>query len=137
MTHLTVTTGAIKLLCSIRDTGQHLINERGVAPNAIGLHDTSTHGPSHNWLMEVLKREGLGVAEPVFTFDQILADWMVREVTVVTGGMGMMAGLLPSIVVIAHNMAIHASLRVITQIGEPLPFVKGKGPCPEKYPEEG
>jgi hypothetical protein len=137
MTDLAMAVGATKLLISILLTCQHLADAPRMTAHTIVLNNPGTHRTDHNGLMKILKREGFGVSKPILALDQVFTDGMVRKMTVVTGGMGMMARLLPAIIVFAHNMAIHASLRVIAQIGEPLPFIKGKRPCPEKDPEEG
>ncbi len=87
--------------------------------------------------MKILEREGLGMTEAIFALDQIFTHRMARQMTVIACGVSVMAGLLPAIILFTHDMTIHTGLGFISQVGEPLPFVKGKSPDPEKYPEEG
>ena len=79
-----------------------------------------------NRLMEVLERKSLTVAEAMFDLREILADQVMRHMAVVAGGRSMMRALSPAIVLIPHDMAIHAGGRVIRQVTGAFGIVKRK-----------
>ena len=70
-------------------------------------------------------REGKGMMESVHRLDIILADEIVRGVTVITDGHMFVAGFDPSVKVILHDMAVGAGFRRITHVGKALGVDEG------------
>jgi hypothetical protein len=54
-----------------------------------------------------------GMPETVIRFDRVLPDDVVRGVTVVASRCVVMAGLDPTVVLLAHDVTIHAGLRIV------------------------
>ena len=75
---------------------------------------------------KILRRKRLGVVPAVFRFGDILADKIVRQMTVDTGRRRVVTGLLPRIELRRHDMAVHTSGRGSAKIRETLPVVEGK-----------
>jgi hypothetical protein len=61
-----------------------------------------------------------------------LTDEIVRHVAVVAGREGMVAGFLPTIKVLAHNVAIDAYLGFIRYVGCSAPGIKSKSTSAQK-----
>mgnify|MGYP007068291810 CR=1 FL=1 len=74
--------------------------------------------------------------EAVFAFGEIFGNEALGHVALVAGGRRVVAGLLPSVVWIAHDMAVRAGFRLAAQIGEPLAFAKGVCARPQERAEQ-
>jgi predicted Zn-dependent protease with MMP-like domain len=133
---LAVAAGATEIVAAVFITRTHLADECGVTADAVVLDDTGAYWPGHNGLVKILKRESLGVSEAVFSLDQIFCHRMTGQMAVVAGGVGVVAGLLPAVIMVTHDMAVHAGLRFIAKVGEPLTFMKGIRPCSDKNSEQ-
>ena len=66
-----------------------------MALHAVTLQDPSVLFLDHDRFLKFLRREGQGVMVAIFSLGNIFADKIMREVTIDTGGGGMMTGLLP------------------------------------------
>src|SRR5207247_2511140 len=64
--------------------------------------------------------EALGVPKAIFGLDEILGNHPMGYMTVVTGGHSVMTGLLPTVVLFAHDVTIDAGARIATQVREAL-----------------
>src|SRR5262245_40784160 len=69
--------------------------------------------PDHQRVAIVLQSEPLGVPEPVLGLGIVFVREVVRRVAVVADGDGMVAGLLPAVVVVAHDVAVDARPGVV------------------------
>src|SRR5262245_27667979 len=90
-----------------------------VTLDAVEFEDASVARSDPDWLVEVFQRERLGVPEAVLRLGHVFADKVVRQVTVHAGGVGMVAGLLPAVVLLVHDMAIGTRARVAAEIRPP------------------
>lgn len=92
----------------------------GMTLDAIGLQDVGVAGLDADGFVEVLERKSIRVPEAVACFRQVFAHKIVRDVAVVAGCDGMMAGLLPTVVVFAHDMALHTGTGIVAEVGRAL-----------------
>ena len=99
-------------------------NERLMAPDAVVLHDSQTAGLDLDRLVKILKRKALAVPQAMLDLDQILAYKIVRHVAIVARRRRVVRALSPAVVLIAHDMAIHARSRVVRQVAQPLGIVE-------------
>src|SRR5262249_26988471 len=97
-----------------------LMNDVGVALDAVLLHVSGAPRFDADRLREVLQCEPLRVPEAVLRLCQVLASKIVWDVAVVADGDGMVARLLPAVVMLAHDVAVDARLRVVAEVREAL-----------------
>src|SRR5688500_8937191 len=88
--------------------GQYFMNKVGMAVQAVFLHDSAAHVAHLNRFVEILPRQALGMPESVFRRDVILAEKIVLQMAIHAFGDGVMPGLLPSVVLRLHDLAVDA-----------------------------
>ena len=123
MTDGGVTVDAIRCLAARRLVPEDIVYQVMVTVDAVGLKDPQTNGPEANRLREGLQSEALGVPETVLSLDEIFRNERMRNMAVITGRHGMMAGFLPAIVLVTHDVTVNARLGVVTQVGKALGIV--------------
>ena len=74
----------------------------------------------------VVKRERQRMKEAIVGFGDPLADWIMREMAVVTDRNVVMAGFLPGIVRLLHHMTVDAGLGIVAEITRPFTVAKGE-----------
>lgn len=101
------------------------LNHLSMALNAVVLQNGSVLAVNANRLVEVLQGKPLGVPEAVLCLGEILANKVVGQMTIHATGCSMVTGLLPAIVLLAHDMTVHASLGIAAEIAEPFTVING------------
>lgn len=89
------------------------IDQPGVTTHTIFLQDREIFWFDADWLLKILQGKAFGMPKTVFHFSQIFGDKFMGNVTIVAGSGGVMAALLPAIILIPHDMAVHAGFGVI------------------------
>ena len=107
-----------------------------VAMDAVGVKQFAAGWPHLDRLVKILQRKRLGMQKAVLTFFIILAEKIMGQVAIVTGSGGMMTGLLPAIVLVAHDVTIDACFGVVAQIRCALGIIKGIASQPRKHPRQ-
>jgi hypothetical protein len=74
--------------------------------------------------MKILQGKTFRMPEAILHFGQVFWHKLVGDMTIVTGGDGMMTGLLPTIILLTHNMAVDACSGVVGEIGDSLGIIK-------------
>jgi hypothetical protein len=110
--------------CRILAMTQDFTNYAAMTLDAVVPQNHAVASTDANGFVEVLKREALGMPKPIFRFGQVFADEVMRRVTVIARRHGVMAGFLPTVVFIAHDMAIDAGFRVIAKIRAAFRVIK-------------
>jgi hypothetical protein len=95
-----------------------------MAANAVLLQNLRVGRCYLNRFVEVLKRESFGVAITIVGFADPFADPAFGDVAIIASRVIVMAGYLPAVVLVAHDVAIDARLRVIAHVGKPVSEVK-------------
>ena len=103
-----------------------------VASKATVLRDNFVARFDLNGFVVALESKGERMEEPIVRLCDPLSDGVVGKVTVVANGHMVMAAVLPSVVIILHNMAIHAGFRRIAEIAGPFAIAKGEGTYSKK-----
>jgi hypothetical protein len=103
-----------------------------VTPHTICLHDCSAARRDLNGFVKILKREALGVAVAVLDFREILAQKVLRNVTVVARRDVLMCRFHPTLELVSHDVAVDARLGIVRQIRRSFGIVERKGPHAEK-----
>lgn len=67
-------------------------------------------------LVKAAEREVIRMPEAVRGFRVVFPDCIGRRVTVVAGGDGVMAGFLPTVVLLLHYVAVSAVSRIVAQV---------------------
>jgi hypothetical protein len=101
------------------------LNHLSMALNAVVLQNGSVLAVNANRLVEVLQGKPLGVPEAVLCLGEILANKVVGQMAIHATGYSMMTGLLPAIVLLAHDMAVHAGFGVAAEITQPFAVIDG------------
>src|SRR5690349_10002105 len=101
------------------------LHEFLVALRAVLLQHATIARLDANGFVKVLEREALGVPEAVLRLAGVFAREIVRRVTVVAGGDGVMARLLPAVVMFTHDVAIGARGGIIAEIRTTLAIPEG------------
>jgi len=113
MSDIVMTMDAVQFVGIVPMRYANLTREFAVAENAVLVQNAGIARPDADGFMKVLQRKCLGVMIPVFGFREIFTQEIVRHVAVVAGGVSMVAGFLPPVVLLAHNMTIHARPRIV------------------------
>src|SRR5210317_583435 len=92
---------------------------------AVVLKNSRIRLLDHYRLVEVLQREALGVMPAVVRFGDVLADKVVRKMTIDTNGYCMVARFLPRVVLRLHDMAVDTNLGIVAEIGQTFRIQKG------------
>jgi hypothetical protein len=107
---------------------ENVTDEIAMAVNAVVFKDTQAYGPQTDRLGEVLEREALGVPEAVLGLHKILGNERMRDMTVRARRDGVVAGVLPAVVLFPHDVTIDARFRVRTEVRKALGIADGEGP---------
>src|SRR5438105_4306400 len=83
-----------------------------VAANAVLIQDLGIIARDLDRLVEVLERESLRVAIAVVGLADVFADAVRGGVAIVARGVIVMAGVLPAVILIPHDVAIDARLGI-------------------------
>jgi len=90
-----------------------LADQSLMARDAVIAENFAIAGPDANGFVKILQSEALGVPKPILGLGQVFADKIMRRVAVIARRNGMMTGFLPAIVLVTHDMAVHAGFRVV------------------------
>jgi hypothetical protein len=97
-----------------------LVHQRAVTGQAGFLEDAAALLLDHDRLMKILESESLRMVIAVFRLGDVLADEAVGEVAIDAGGDGVVARLLPGIVLRLHDVAVRAHLGFVAHVREAL-----------------
>ena len=103
----------VEHLVGVTGVGGNLAHQPFVTANAVLLQNCMILGFDANRLWKILQSKGFGVEKAIFRLGKIFTDEVMGQMAVVAGGSLMMAGLLPTIILFAHDVAVDASLGVI------------------------
>jgi hypothetical protein len=86
----------------------------GVAPKAVALQHLGIRSHDADGLREVLQGESLGVPVAVTGFYvQLVEGVLLGQMTIIAGGMSMVGTLPPTIVMVAHDVTVHAGRWIV------------------------
>src|SRR5262249_20972047 len=83
---------------------------------AVGFQDATIFLTNLDGFVKFLVSEGLRMMKAVFGLCPILADEVMGRVTIIASRHGVVAGMVPTIVLIAHDMAVYARARIVAKI---------------------
>jgi len=96
--------------CSVRG---YFPNKLLVAIQAVCIQYRSICRLDTNGLCKIQKCEGNRMMVSIASLGGPFPDEIVRHVAIVANGKGMMAGLLPTVIFAAHDVAIDAGFRIV------------------------
>ena len=85
-----------------------------------------------NGFVKILEREAFGVVITVDSLGHELLDQRVRKVAIRTGGNDVMTRFYPRIVLVVHDMAVRACLRISREIRKAFRVNEREQPQTEK-----
>lgn len=115
---------------------QNVIDDVAMTVHAIVVQDSRADCPQANWFWKILKRETFGVPKAILRLDEILQHEFMRNMAIIAGRDGMMAGLLPAVVLVAHDVTIDTRLRIAAEIGKAFGILHRVGTSAEHNSEE-
>ena len=124
MADVAVAVYTVEHLAAIAGVWVDLVENLAVASDAVLLQHRGVARLDHDRFGKVLEREPLGVPEAVFRFGRIFCDEAVWGVAVIARGDRVMAGVLPAIVLLAHDVTVHTSGGIVGEIGMALTIVE-------------
>jgi hypothetical protein len=129
-----MTADTIERVLSIHAMGGDFADIILVTINAIVVQHLGTGGLDLDWFVEILERKPFRMVVSIAGLGQPFPHEFVRDVAIVAGGLTMVTGLLPAIVLIPHDVAIHAGTWIIGEIGKPLGIKECVTRQPSEYP---
>ena len=111
-----------------------VVDERGVAPAAVGLDDLGALRPRLDRVGVAAERERHRVVVAVDRLHDVLRDRAGRRVAVVARRDEVVRRRLPAGVVARHDVAVGAGRRVVAEIRRTLRVVEGVGADAEREP---
>ena len=102
------------------------VHQISVAFKTIVLQDGGVFRRDLDRLVEILKREGLGMVIAIFSLGNVLGDRFVRQVAIDAAGGGVMRGFAPRVILAVHDVAIGAGFGIGGEIGEPAGIAEGE-----------
>ena len=107
-----------------------------VAVNTSSIEDTSIAWSNADRFVKILQGERFGMPKSVFRFHQVFGNERMRGVAIVARSYRMMTGLLPAVILFAHNMAIDASGGIAAEIGSSRSIMKRVAPQPSHHADQ-
>ena len=105
---------------------KHTADDFLMTPFTIAQSDFTIEPPDLDRLGETARSEGRAVVPAVDPFDGVFSNEVLWRMTVVTGGCFFMAGTVPGIELISHDVAVLTRLRVVNEIGSTFSIEKCK-----------
>ena len=116
MTDVGVTADARQRFVGIDSMSGNFPNIVFVAIKAVRVENCATFRLNLNRFVEILKGKPLGMVVTVASFGEPFSQKIVRNMTIIASRIAVMARLLPTVILIAHNMAVDASFWVAGEI---------------------
>jgi len=107
--------------------GEHVVHHALVAMQTSGLRDAAIARLDLDGVVKVLEGEGQRMVKAVVAFDNPFFNWVMRQVAVVAAGDAVMAGMLPRIEMVLHDVAVDARLGIAAEIAGAFAVAEGKG----------
>lgn len=112
--------GAIDFSSRASMVREHFAHEPLVAVDTIGVQYGLAALPNSDRFGEIVQRKTFGMQESAFRFYEILGNERLGRMAIIARGDGVVARLLPAVVLVVHDMAILARCRIIRQIRRAL-----------------
>ncbi len=96
---------------------KHTTDDFLMTPFAVAQRDFTIERPYLDRLVENARSEGRAVVPAIDSFDSIFSDDVLWRVTAVTGGRCFVAGMVPGVELLSHNVAVFTRLGVVREIG--------------------
>ena len=108
-----------------------------MAVQAVVQHDIAADRSHFNGFLEVHQGERSGVRIAILELGGVLAEEIVGHMATVAGRHGFVRTVRPTVILIAHDVAVHAGLGIIEEIGPALGVGKRVGPHPGQDAGQG
>ena len=140
MPYIAMTPNTLYFLCM----ASNLADQQGMAGHAVFLHNFSVAAANSDRFVKIPGGEGVTVIPAVQALDNPLVRELVRDMAIVTGGEFIVAGMIPALELVAHNVAVYTRIRVIGEVGESFRMIECEHgqPCQnsqhgkrQRYPE--
>lgn len=89
-----------------------------------------------NRFVVVVQCESDGMEETVVRLCDPFANKVMGKMAIITDSDVVMRAILPTVIMLLHDVAIRARLRIIAQVAGPLPVSKSKCADTSKHPQQ-
>lgn len=113
-----------------------VVDEALVTANAVVLEQPGVPLRDLNRLVEVPHRECPRMIPPVDGLGQVFADEIRRRMALIANGDVVVSRLLPRVIDIVHDVAVHARSRIVRHVGEAAGVAEGEEPEAEHQSRE-
>ena len=103
--------------------------------DAVGLKDFEPTRLHFDGLFEVLEREHFPVAPAVFGLCEVFGNELMGQMAIDADGRGVVARLLPAVVLALHDVTVHAGLGVGTEVRETARVLERVAPHSSQRPQ--
>lgn len=131
MSYIAMTTHTLQRL--FRNKMLDCADRRCMTIFAVLLGDSGIKLSNMDVFRIVVKCEGKAVVETVDAFDDPLVKIAVGSVTVIARRHRLVRRVAPPIELLAHDMAVHAGVWIIREVGEAFGVNKGEGAKPHQH----
>ncbi len=114
---------------------QHTADDFLMTSFAIAQSDFTIERSNLDWFGETARSEGRAVVPAVDSFNGVFPDDVLWRVTAVTGCRCFVAGTVPGVELLAHDVAVLTRPRIIREIGNTLSIEKCKSRKAGEYAE--
>jgi hypothetical protein len=136
MTHTVMAADAVKVTIVVHPVRGYVTNKFLVAKQAIPVQYLGIPGFDTDRILKIPKSECDGMMIAIARFRHPLGDKILRHMAIVTGSEGVMAGFFPAVKLFAHDVAVHACLRIIKKVGCGTPIIEGIPACTQENPNQ-
>jgi hypothetical protein len=109
------------------------VRHLAVAPDTVLLQECRAGFPDLDRFMEILEGKGDGMVNTVIRLRNPLRDGTVRYMAVIAGRHGMVRGFAPTIVLVAHNVAVNACFGIVEKVGCTLRIDQRVSACADAH----
>lgn len=109
-------------------------HQRFMTPNTVFLQNILIVASNPDWLMVILERKGEGMIPTVPPLGHPLGQTTLRQMAVVASRHVMVSRTYPGIVLMIHDVAIDADLRIVGHIRKTFGVIESKRAHTQKDP---
>ena len=137
MTDVVMAADTVKLFIVDHPVRGNFAHKVPVTIQTVGIQYSAISRLNANWIAKIPKRKGDGMMIAVSGLRHPFAEKVMRHVAIVAGGESVMAGFLPAVKLIAHDVAVYARFGIIRKVGGAPRIIKCIPAGAQQYSQQG